>query len=116
MSSFNELSMRSSTLLVSEPPFSLRSLPFGADEWLPWPMTTPKVVAYTYELDIARAQLGVIIRDMLEFQAKHRSAARHTEYLDSAEVIHARYRNWESSLSHQLQSCELASQQQILLQ
>jgi len=79
-------------------------------------MTRPKIVARAYELDIARAQLGVIIRDMLDFQTERRSATRGTEYLSSAGEIYARYQNWMSSLGHRIQSCELASQQQILLQ
>lgn len=68
MFSFNELYLRSSALLLLEPPVPLPSLYFGTDEWSPWPMTRPKIVARQYELDIARAQLGVIIRDMLDFQ------------------------------------------------
>ena len=80
-------------------------------------MTRPKLRARTYELEEARARFLFIVRDMLELQNKHgAAAARDSQYLEAAQAIHARYQDWTSSLEPWLQSCELASQQQIVLQ
>jgi len=79
-------------------------------------MARPKVKAHTYELDVARARLWAIIRDMLEVQRQHGAAAQDTQYLDAAKVLYSRYQDWMRSLDPWLQSCELTSQQQILTQ
>jgi hypothetical protein len=79
-------------------------------------MTRPKVKAQTHQLNLARAQLGVIMRDMLELQRRHATAAVDEQYLDRAQTMYARYQDWMNSLESTLRSCELASQQHILLQ
>lgn len=65
---------------------------------------------------MARAQLGMIVRDMLELQRKQGSAAMDEQYLDAAIALHQRYQEWMDSLDFGLQSCELVSQQHIMLQ
>jgi hypothetical protein len=80
-------------------------------------MTRPKLRARTCELELARARLGVIIRDMLELQKKHGAAAAgDRQYLEAAQAIHARYQDWMHSLEPWLRSCKIASQQQIITQ
>ena len=87
------------------------------DEWSPWPLSRPKLRARTYELETARARLGVTVRDMLELQKKHGAAAAgDSQYLNAAQALYARYQDWMSSLDPLLQSCEFASQQQIIAQ
>ena len=73
-------------------------------------------MAQTYQLNLARAQLGVIMRDMLEVQRRHGTAAVDEQYLDVAQTMYARYQDWMNSLEPTLRSCELVSQQHILLQ
>ena len=79
-------------------------------------MIRPNVKAHTYELDLARARLWAIIRDMLEFQSQHGAAVRDAKYLDAVEVLYSRYQAWMSSLDLSLRSSYLQSQQQILTQ
>lgn len=79
-------------------------------------MTTVKLQARTDELNIARAELGVIMRDMLELQQKHGTAAMVAQYTNAAQLLHTRYQDWIGSLQRGLKSCEVASQQHILLQ
>jgi len=88
----------------------------GTDEWSPWPMTRPQILAHPDKLNIARARLGVIIRDMLELQKKHGTADLDPRYLSGALAMYARFQDWMHSLEQKLQSCELATQQHILLQ
>lgn len=116
MYSLVELYVRPSTLLLTTPPVPLPSLRVGVDKWSPWPMTTVKLQARTDDLNMARAELGVIIREMLEFQQKHGAAAINEQYINAAHSLHTRYQDWKSSLKHGLQSCDFASQQHILLQ
>jgi len=116
MSSMVELYVRPSTLLLKEPPVSMPAFGAGTDEWSPWPMKRPRILARTNKLNVARARLGVIIRDMLELQQKHGTTALKTQYLSGASAIYARFQDWMHSLEHKLQSCELATQQLILLQ
>jgi len=111
-----ELYVRPSTLLLSEPPVPMPSSRDSTDEWSPWPVTRPKVLAQTDKLNMARARLGVIIRDMLELQRRHGAVAMDTEYLDAAQTMYARYQDWMNFLEPTIQTCELASQQHILLQ
>lgn len=111
-----ELYVRPSVLLLTVPPVPIPPSRVSMDEWSSWPMTRPKVLARTYDLNVARANLGAIIRDMLEFQKKHGAAAMGPDYLDAAQAIYAQYRDWMGSLEPRLQSCELASQQHLLLQ
>lgn len=116
MYSLVELYVRPSTLLLTTPPLPLPSLRVGVDEWSPWPMTTVKLQARTDDLNMARAKLGIIMRDMLEFQQKHEAAAMNEQYMTAVHSLHIRYQDWMSSLKHGLQSCDVASQQHILLQ
>lgn len=85
------------------------------DEWSPWPMTRPRLMAHTYESNIARARLWAIVRDMLDFQKKQGAAAMDTQYLDAVQAIYARYQDWMGSLDQRLRSRELVPQQHILL-
>lgn len=102
-------------LLLTEPPVPVPAVGAGMDEWSPWPMTRPNLMARTYESNMARAQLWAIVRDMLDFQKKHGAPATDTQYLDAVQAIYARYQDWTSSLDQRLRSCELPPQQHILL-
>jgi hypothetical protein len=116
MTSIVEFYNRPSTLLLTVPPVPMPDMRAGMDVWTPWPMIRPNVKAHTYELDLARARLWAIIRDMLEFQSQHGAAVRDAKYLDAVEVLYSRYQAWMSSLVLSLRSSYLQSQQQILTQ
>jgi hypothetical protein len=116
MSSTVELYVRPSALLLIVPPVSMPRLRVGTDEWLPWPMTRPKVSAHTDEIMAARARLDVVVRDMVKLQQKLRTACIDESYLQASHSLHNRYQDWMSSLEPRLQTCEIASQQHILLQ
>lgn len=111
MTSLVELYVRPSTLLLTTPPVPLPSLRVGSkDEWSPWPMTTLKLPARTDELNMARAKLGILVREMLELQQ-----TVDEQYLTKAQSLHQRYQDWCDSLEYGLQSTDFASQQHILL-
>jgi hypothetical protein len=111
-----ELYVRPSTLLLSVPPVPRPCLRVGTDEWSPWPMTRPRLSAHTDEIMVARAKLDLIIRDMLELQQKLGNTRIDESYLRASQSLHRRYKDWMESLEYGLQSCEIASQQHILLQ
>lgn len=79
-------------------------------------MTRPRLSAHTDEIMAARAELSLIIRDMLELQQKLRDTRIDESYLQASQLLHRRYKDWMGSLEYGLQSCEMASQQHILLQ
>lgn len=93
------------------------SLRVGLDEWSPWPLTRPKLLAHTDEIIMARARLDVIIRDMIDLQQKYVTTAMDERYLDVVPVMHKHYQDWMISLRQGLQLSEnsSASQQHILL-
>jgi hypothetical protein len=79
-------------------------------------MVRPKLPAYTDEIIVARARLNVVVRDMLQLQQELGTGLIDESYLQASQLLHGRYQDWMSSLEHRLQSCEIASQQHILLQ
>jgi hypothetical protein len=111
-----ELYVRPSALLLTVPPVPTPCLRVGTDEWSPWPMVRPKLPAYTDEIIVARARLNVVVRDMLQLQQELGTGLIDESYLQASQLLHGRYQDWMSSLEHRLQSCEIASQQHILLQ
>jgi hypothetical protein len=79
-------------------------------------MIRPKVSAHIDEIITARARLDVIVRDMLELQQKLGTVCIDESYLQASRSLYNQYQDWMSSLEPRLQSCEIASQQHILLQ
>lgn len=102
-----ELYVRPSTLVLTTPPAPLPSTRAGVDIWSPWPMTTPRLSARTDELNMARAELGVIMRDMLGLQQQHGTAAMDSQYTNAARFLHTRYQDWMGSLQHGLHLARL---------
>lgn len=94
---------------------TILNLRVGKDDWSPWPLTRPNLTAHTDEIIMARAQLGVIMRDMAELQRKHGTTAMDKRYVNALTSMHRRYQDWMNSLEYGLQSCEFASQQLLLI-
>lgn len=94
---------------------TILNLRVGKDDWSPWPLTRPNLPAHTDEIIMARAQLGVIMRDMAELQRKHGTTAMDKRYVNALTSMHRRYQDWMNSLEYGLQSCEFASQQLLLI-